>query len=738
MYSVFITLAFFIICILGRMTNALMFYGIMKSHQTKAPLWIALDFTSGCLCLTLIAQLLLLTGYFTNSLTLSLLVLYLFVGMALIIIRNRLPYIALSYKYIFIAGMIGVAAAFLSLHEPGFWDDTSYHLIVARDFAFNGDLTPNLFLRYPYTPFNIDVLYAICFFLAGFDPIYSVYTCQAFSTAPLFMIILLLWGITYQGTKNISCALSSLVLFFALYKTSVTVHIGYAYIDYPAALFTFAAFAFLFFAHYHNCAPRNYLLPGAVCGLVAGCKYQSAAVISIVVLSVLIAMAIHRKWRSITVFASAFVIFSSYWYIRNFIQDGNPVEPFLIKWFGSNVWSYEDFLTNASDIRYLRPRGFSAIIPNCLWVLIFIWIVVVSRIVVIFRNRNRNTTKKIQYLDCVGIGLAIYSIIWIEIFPVARYLLPALGILIFYTVIIINHYLRKIHYLFLFALLIAAIGYRLTLVSSFSWDKYNKQRELFEIASTLADSKSDRTLTIDVQERNKFFFDGITIGDQYGNARFSNFYASGTKELVSPEEFLKAMELWKTRFAIVSNDVLKKYRINDFKRLFHVIKYNPGQIGGLLLEPLKPISACIWGAPHSSWTETNTFDNVVSNREDLRIFVNSESVNLAFCKERLKTNFFLINLRLGELEDWNNIDGNIIILDNNGKKLTQSQFKNVPVEYDDEGHRIRTISFNIPREEYLKKIKWLEIKLDSNYQIPKIRLDNKFIYLSPIDQTKTQ
>lgn len=734
MYSVFIAFALLIICILGRLTNALLFAGIMKSHQTRSPIWLALDFTTGCLCLTLIGQVLLLIGLFTSGLTISLLVLALFIELALIIYRNRLPYISISYQYVCIACLVGFAATALSLHEPGLWDDTAYHLIVARDFATNGDLTPNLFLRYPYTPFNVDILFAICFFTAGFDPILSVNACQALATAPLFLIIILLWGVVYRGTKNISCSISALILFFALFKTSITVHVGYAYTDYPVALFTFVAFTFLLFAHYHKCAPRNYILPGAICGLVAGSKYQAAAIITIIIVAVVIILALHKKWKNIIFLLCSFLVFGSYWYIRNFIQDGNPVEPFLIKIFGSKVWSYNDFVANASDIRYQHPHGLSAIIPNYLWVLIFVWIVVSVRIIGLLINIRKSNTKKIQYLDCVGIGLTIYSFMWIELFPIPRYLLPTIGILIFYTTIILNHYLRKINYFVLLTILVIVISYRLTMKNQFSWDNKIKQRELFEIASTLSDSKLDRVLTIDVQERNKYFFNGVTIGDLYGNARFSNFYSPNTEELLPPSDFIKSMEKWKATFAIVSNRVLNPSRINEFKRYFHIIKHNQGYFGGFLLEQLKPINACTWLSPHSSWIETNIQDNIFANTDNLKIFINSSRINRTFCKNIKTPSKLKITIKLGELSDWNNLLGSIKVSTNEEKLLIEQELNNLPIEYDDEGKRYRLITFDIPTDQYTNNINWLNIEFNTSSQQKtlEVALGKNFIYFDPI------
>lgn len=734
MYSVFITLALFIICILGRMTNALMFSGIMKSHQTRSPLWLALDFTSGCLCLTIIAQFLLLIGYFTGGLTLSLLIFCIFLELALIITRNRLAYVVLSYKYVCFACLIGVAAAFMSIHEPGFWDDTSYHLIVARDFANNGDLTANLFLRYPYTPFNVDVLFAICFFAAGFDPVYSVYGCQALATAPLFLIILLLWGTVYRGTRSLTCATGALALFFAFYKTSVTIHLGYAYVDNLAALFTFSAFSFLLFAHYHKCEPRFYILPGAICGLVAGCKYQCAAIIFIVMMSVVVAMVLHRKWKNMLFFSLSVIIFSSYWYIRNFIQNGNPVDPFLIGIFGSDVWSPADFLANASDIRYLRPRGFGAILSNSLWALILVWAVILVRIVSILRRMHSNQSLKIQFLDCVTIGLAVYSLLWAELFPIPRYLLPALGILIFCTVIIISRYLRKFNFLVVLVMLICALSWRMTLSSPFSWDRYAKQRELFETASALSGSRFDRALTIEVQERNKYFFTGVTVGDLYGNARFTTFYTPGTEKLLPPENFLKSMEHWKAKFAIVSNKVLHSSRINDFKRLFHIIKYNPGALGGILMVPLKPISACKWSGPHSSWAETNVLGNVFSHRDHLRIFLNSEAINEVFCNKNSQEDKYILHIRLGEFNDWKDSQQSMRIYHSNGRELSSFNLKDLPVEYDEDGKRSRIIRLVLNQKDILKKLQWIELYFEKEdvQDVPKIRMDQHFIRLDPL------
>ncbi len=684
-----ISLMLLAVCVLGRMTNALCFAGILRVQQTRTLLWLPLDFTSGCALLIMVSELLLALGMFTPIMIFGSVTTLILLEITLLIFRERGEYLGMSPLYLLAVAFVGLATTYISIHNPGFWDDTSYHLIVSRDLARNGDLTPNLFLRYPFAPFNADIIFALCFFAADFDPVISVHFCQAAASAPLFLLIMLLCSGIHHMTRSGSCVLAGLTLFLALRKTSVTVHIGYAYVDYMAALFVFASFYFLLLIR-HRRELWLFTFLGLLLGTAAGCKYQTSAVCATVLLGALIHFGIRGMHRQALCLALSCGAAGSFWYLRNLIQDGNPVDPFLISVFGSRVWSPEDFAANAADIRTDRPRGLDAVIPHTLWAMIFAWGVTAGRWVTMIRRHREGAFSKMRIADWVALGLTVYSLLWIQLFPIPRYLLPAEGILIMYAVVIGHRIFRRISPLAIIPFLLLALAFRLTVPQSDFWKKSEKQRQLFITASALA-APGDRLLTIDVQERNKFFYDGVTVGDLYGSARFQDFYQLGSSTLLPPEEFLQKMRSFGTRRALVSSDVLPQDRVNSYRHVFHFLAETPGSRGGYLMEPLAEPLGCKWLPPRSPWMESYT-----TPEGEIVLAFAGHGFNSKNCVQ--DSQFFSLTLKLAETADWGASPGILEISSPGGALLLQKPASEIPVTYDSTGRRIRILTTSsLPR-----------------------------------------
>ncbi len=732
MAIVFITIMLLSFSLLGRMTNALLFAKILKSQQTRTLQWIPLDYATGCSVLIILSQILLALGKYTPQLTLGGLLLLIFTEITVLIYKEKTEYLGISYQYMLAIIFLGLATTLISVHNPGFWDDTSYHLIVSRDLARNGDLTPNLFLRYPFSPFNVDILFSLCFFATDFNPVTSVYYCQALANAPLFFIILLLAASIHQFTRSLSCLLIGLTLFVALRKTSITVHTGYAYVDYATALFTFSSLYYLMVIRHHRHL-FLYIFLGMLLGITAGCKYQAAAICAIIAAGAIIYLLTRRMIKQTVCLVLSCIVFGSFWYVRNYIQDGNPVDPFFIDIFGSKVWDAEDFASNATDIRFDRPRGIDAVMHNFLWPLVFIWLLVVGRWTYLVFRYRRNIIPNIKLSDYISLGLTVYSLAWIEMFPVPRYLVPAISILILYTVVIGNRYFRKVSPLIIIPFLILAVVCRLTEPVKDHWKNSEKQRELFITASKIS-QPSDMLLTIDVEERNKYFYDGVTVGDLYGNARFSNFYQVGTQNLIAPGDFLEKMRLYKTRRAIVSSRSLDKNRINEYRKFFHIIKAYPGSNGGYLIEPLSPVIICKWLPPHSQWMESNEINGkpLLKNGSSLQLSLSGRGINTTGCSGKKTSGLFNLTIKIIELSNWNDQSEIMTVKDDLDKVWLEIPLKEIPVSYDDEGHRIRTVQLNeIPKFE-LQNFRYLSIETSGSDEKNEGYLNTEALYIEPV------
>ncbi|MBQ8708555.1 MAG: hypothetical protein IJ523_10750 [Succinivibrionaceae bacterium] len=710
MTAVFITGLLLAVTLLGRLTNSLLFARILKAQQTRTLPWIPLDYTAGAAVLILLSQILLGLGSFTPTLVLGALLLLVSFEITLVVFKEKGEYLGISYQYMLTVIFLGLATALVSIHHPGFWDDTSYHLIVSRDLARNGDLTPNLFLRYPFAPFNVDILFALCFFAADFNQEGAVYCCQALANAPLFLIVILLASGIHQFTRSVNCTLAGLLLFASLHRTSITVHTGYAYIDYTCALFALSAFYYLLVIRHHK-STALYCFLGFLLGIAAGCKYQTAAVAAAVLCGAMAYLLAHRQMRQGLALLASFAAFGVFWYVRNWIQDGNPVDPFLIDIFGSKVWQAEDFLSNARDIRFDHPRGIGAVVPHRLWALLAIWLLVFGRLIWMTTRYRARLLQELKVQDHVALGLTVYSLAWIELFPIPRYLLPAIGILIMYAVMTTHRYCRKISPIIVVPLLTLALVFRLTIPASNFWKNSQQQRELFQLASDLA-GENDRLLTIDVEERNKFFFDGVTVGDLYGNARFRDFYQTGTSSIVGPDDLLEKMRHFRTSMALISSGALESGRIDEFKSRFHFIRSVPQKRGGHLMVPLAQLQACKWLPPHSMWMESSSMESnpALGSANDLDLTFAREGVSLRGCPHQ-SFGSFAITVQIAELTDWSELDGTLEIYDENGSIMLIRALAGFDVGYDQQGHRIRSVCIRDVPAEKLGKLARLRLKV---------------------------
>lgn len=245
-------------------------------------------------------------------------------------------------------GLIALAVVLLStltapLPPPTHWDALMYHLPHAQQWAASGHLTVNGWLRYPWFPYNVDLLYAGAL-LFGNDVLpHLLHASAGWLTA---------WLIYRLGVQHLdrltACVAASLWVLLAADEFTR------AYVDMGVALFVLVAGAA--YQAWRSTDDRRWLLPCAFAlGLAVGAKYQALTLLPLFAVGL-----IWRDRRPTTwlLVAGALLIPCIYWYGRNALLTGDPFNPMGGRLFGFTDWSASDHHGQFEDLR--RARGWPA------------------------------------------------------------------------------------------------------------------------------------------------------------------------------------------------------------------------------------------------------------------------------------------------------------------------------------------------------------------------------------------
>ena len=227
------------------------------------------------------------------------------------------------------------------LTPPWDSDEIRYHLPYALHFVEQNAITPDLYLRYPFSPLNINLLYVLALMIGDDVTTHFLHLLLGLLAAlNLYCLALRL--------SDALTALSATLLFLTLPIFSRLSASGY--IDLGLACFTFAAIV---------CLARQggtRRLPLVICagflfGIGLGSKYLA--------LVYLLPMAVwawyqSRSIHSTLLFLSIALIVGLPWYVYNAIHTGNPFSPFAGELFGYWPWHAEDA---ADQIRHLDKLG---------------------------------------------------------------------------------------------------------------------------------------------------------------------------------------------------------------------------------------------------------------------------------------------------------------------------------------------------------------------------------------------
>ncbi|MEO7243226.1 MAG: hypothetical protein ABIW85_09975 [Variovorax sp.] len=274
-----------------------------------------------------------------------------------------------------VLALIALPTLLAPLAPPFAFDEVMYHLPYAREVAESGRLGIYEWLRYPWFPYNVDLLYAAA--LMWTDDVFTHLVNALCGWLSVWIIYRL--ALRHVG-RMVACIGACIWLALGDFSD--------AYIDMGVALFLVCACAALWWwreavapavrtpplptamtqaastqglpitAHTANTAgtainatreaPRWLWLAAFFIGLAVGSKYQALSFLPIFGLFVL------RRERRLGVWAVALLCFllpCIYWYARNALQTGDPFNPIGGPLFGYTNWNAADHRQQLADVR---------------------------------------------------------------------------------------------------------------------------------------------------------------------------------------------------------------------------------------------------------------------------------------------------------------------------------------------------------------------------------------------------
>ncbi|WP_159355847.1 ArnT family glycosyltransferase [Methylovorus glucosotrophus] len=256
--------------------------------------------------------------------------------------------------YIFSLVLCVLPTLLKPLHSPSAWDEVMYHLPHAQQWIMAGKLTVNEWIRYPWFPYNYELLYA-----AGMILVDDIFPHLLHALAGWLTAVLI-----YQVAKRYFdsfVAVLSVLIWLQISRS----YFGNAYIDMGLTLFIVAA-VISFYSWSEN--PKNNALlyvAAFFMGLAAGTKYQALMFLPIFFVLLVVKRVKVEVFLKLTLLL---LIPCAYWYFRNFVITGDPFSPMGGKIFGFYDWNAEDFRSQFIELSTVKgwPHWLLWAAPFCL------------------------------------------------------------------------------------------------------------------------------------------------------------------------------------------------------------------------------------------------------------------------------------------------------------------------------------------------------------------------------------
>lgn len=209
------------------------------------------------------------------------------------------------------------------------WDELMYHLPHALQWAESGALSVNTWLRFPWFPYNYDLLYATAMLI--WDDVLA----HLFHALAGWLCALLI----YQVGKQLADRMQAIIA-ASIWMSLSNFYYGNAYIELGLSLFVFTAcVAFWFWTGSAKDRTRWLYIAAFLLGVAAGSKYLPLMYLPLFLVGLLV---IERRYQTVLFSTLFFLLPCVYWYLRNLIMTGDPFNPFGGPIFGFYDWNAED------------------------------------------------------------------------------------------------------------------------------------------------------------------------------------------------------------------------------------------------------------------------------------------------------------------------------------------------------------------------------------------------------------
>ena len=280
------------------------------------------------------------------------------------------------------------------LAPPVAFDEIMYHLPWSRQVAESGRLGVYEWLRYPWFPYNYDLLYAAA--LQVYDDVFT----HLLHALAGWLSVLMIYRLGLRHVNRLVACLGAIIwLALGDYPNS--------YIDMGVALLVLSAFVALWW--WHECdAPdrgvRWLALAAFFLGVAAGSKYQALIFLP------LVAVFVGWRERRPQVWGLALLCFllpCVYWYARNAVMTGDPFNPIGARLFGFTNWNAADYAQQIIDVQQHH-----ASLPN-----VMLWPVLLAPFSLAWK---RSVAVRAAVWFC-----AWALLVWVVTSRYPRYLLPS-------------------------------------------------------------------------------------------------------------------------------------------------------------------------------------------------------------------------------------------------------------------------------------------------------------------------
>jgi hypothetical protein len=253
-------------------------------------------------------------------------------------VAARLPWTRNEKIAAIALALVALPSIVAPLAPPAAFDELMYHLPYARLVADEGRLGIHEWLRYPWFPYNYNLLYAAALQL-GDDVLPHLLNGLAGALSVLMVFRL---GMLHANRLT-ACIGAAIWLGIGDYSNAL--------IDMGVALFVLTACVALWWWRESEPVAGGMRWLGVAAfalGVAAGSKYQALTFLPLVALFVVWH---ERRPRAWALALACFLVPCIYWYARNAVMTGDPFNPIGARVFGFTDWIPADYVQQVADVR---------------------------------------------------------------------------------------------------------------------------------------------------------------------------------------------------------------------------------------------------------------------------------------------------------------------------------------------------------------------------------------------------